>query len=36
MPVATEIAEALAEARQRTLDMVAPFSDEQMETRTRR
>jgi gamma-glutamyl hercynylcysteine S-oxide synthase len=32
VPVATEIADALAEARQRTLDMVAPFSDEQMET----
>ena len=32
MPVATEIAEALAEARRRTLEMVAPFSDEQMET----
>ena len=32
MLVATEIAEALAEGRQRTLDMVAPFSDEQMET----
>ena len=30
--VATEIADALAEARRRTLDMVAPFSDEQMET----
>jgi iron(II)-dependent oxidoreductase len=30
--VATEIAEALAEARQRTLDIVAPFSDEQVET----
>jgi gamma-glutamyl hercynylcysteine S-oxide synthase len=30
--VATEIADALAEARQRTLDMVAPFSDAQMET----
>ena len=32
IPVITEIAEALAEARQRTLDMVEPFSDEQMET----
>ena len=32
MLVATEIADALAEARQRTLDMVAPFSDAQMET----
>ena len=32
MLVATEIADALTEARLRTLDMVAPFSDEQMET----
>jgi gamma-glutamyl hercynylcysteine S-oxide synthase len=29
--VATEISEALTEARQRTLDLVAPFSDEQVE-----
>ena len=32
IPVITEIAEALAEARQRTLALVEPFSDEQMET----
>jgi gamma-glutamyl hercynylcysteine S-oxide synthase len=32
VPVATEIADALTEARQRTLAMVEPFSDEQMET----
>jgi gamma-glutamyl hercynylcysteine S-oxide synthase len=32
VPVATEIADALAEARQRTLAMVEPFSDEQVET----
>src|SRR3954470_5915365 len=32
LDVLTEIAEALTEARERTLDMVAPFSDEQMET----
>jgi iron(II)-dependent oxidoreductase len=30
--VASDMADALAEARQRTLDMVAPFSDEQVET----
>ena len=32
VPVTTEIAEALTEARRRTLAMVEPFSDEQMET----
>ena len=32
VPVITEIADALAEARQRTLAMVEPFSDEQVET----
>ena len=32
VPVATEIADALAEARERTLAMVEPFSDEQVET----
>ena len=32
MPVTTEIADALTEARRRTLAMVEPFSDEQMET----
>jgi iron(II)-dependent oxidoreductase len=32
VPVTTEIADALTEARQRTLAMVEPFSDEQMET----
>ncbi len=32
VPVATELTEALAEARRRTLEMVAPFSDEQVES----
>ena len=32
VPVAIEIADALAEARQRTLELVAPFSDAQVET----
>jgi gamma-glutamyl hercynylcysteine S-oxide synthase len=32
VPVATEIADALAETRSATLQMVEPFSDEQMET----
>ena len=32
VPVATEIADALTEARQRTLELVAPFSDAEVET----
>ena len=32
VPTATHIADALTEVRRRTLDMVAPFSDEQVET----
>jgi len=32
VPTATHIADAFADVRRRTLDMVAPFSDEQVET----